>query len=154
MWNKATKVRRTVDAASDFALEVFVMVVSIGIDVSKDKHDCFIVSAEGKVLADVFTVPNNMDGFHCLLQRIRDCTAPQDKIKVGLEATGHYSYNLLRFLHDNGLHLCPESLTHKPLPKKPQSEKDQNRPGGCTNDCFYAVIRCGPQTLHRYSIPQ
>ena len=44
------------------------MVVSVGIDVSKDKHDCFIVSAEGKVLADVFTVPNNMDGFHCLLQ--------------------------------------------------------------------------------------
>ena len=34
------------------------MVVSVGIDVSKDKHDCFIVSAEGEVLADVFTVPN------------------------------------------------------------------------------------------------
>ena len=28
---------------------------------------------------------------------------PQDKIKVGLEATGHYSYNLLGFLLDNGL---------------------------------------------------
>ena len=27
----------------------------------------------------------------------------QDKIKVGLEATGHYSYNLLGFLLDNGL---------------------------------------------------
>ena len=63
------------------------MVVSVGIDVSKDKHDCFIVSSEGEVLADVFTIPNTMDGFHCLLQRIRDCTAPQDKIKVGLEAT-------------------------------------------------------------------
>ena len=46
------------------------MVVSVGIDVSKDKHDCFIVSAEGEVLADVFTVPNNMDGFHCLLQML------------------------------------------------------------------------------------
>ena len=79
------------------------MVVSVGIDVSKDKHDCFIVSSEGGVLADVFTIPNTMDGFCCLLQRIRDCTAPQDKIKVGLEATGHYSYNLLGFLLDNGL---------------------------------------------------
>lgn len=36
MWNKATKVRRTVDAASHFSLEVLVMVVSVGIDVSKD----------------------------------------------------------------------------------------------------------------------
>ena len=79
------------------------MVVSVGIDVSKDKHDCFIVSSEGEVLADAFTIPNTIDGFHCLLQRIQDCTHAQDKIKVGLEATGHYSYNLLGFLLDNGL---------------------------------------------------
>ena len=79
------------------------MVVSVGIDVSKDKHDCFIVNSDGEVLADVFTIPNTLDGFHCLLQRIQDCTAPQDKIKVGLEATGHYSYNLLGFLLNNGL---------------------------------------------------
>ena len=52
------------------SLEVLVMVISVGIDVSKDKHDCFIVSSEGEVLADVFTAPNNMDGFHRLLQRI------------------------------------------------------------------------------------
>ena len=79
------------------------MVVSVGIDVAKDKHDCFIQSSEGEVLADVFTISNNMDGFNILLEKIRTCTSPQDKIKVGLEATGHYSYNLLGFLLDNGL---------------------------------------------------
>lgn len=79
------------------------MIVSVGIDVAKDKHDCFILNLEGEVLADVFTISNNMDGFHTLLDKIRDCTTPQDKIKVGLEATGHYSYNLLGFLLDNGL---------------------------------------------------
>ena len=79
------------------------MIVSVGIDVAKDKHDCFIQSSEGEVLADVFTISNNMDGFHTLLEKIQACTAPQDKIKVGLEATGHYSYNLLGFLLDNGL---------------------------------------------------
>ena len=79
------------------------MVISVGIDVSKDKHDCFIVSSEGEILANVFSVPNTMDGFHCLLQRIQDCSIPEAKIKVGLEATGHYSYNLLGFLLDNGL---------------------------------------------------
>ena len=77
--------------------------ISVGIDVSKDKHDCFIVNSEGEVLADVFTIHNTMDGFNFLLQRIRECTMPQDKIKVGLEATGHYSYNLLGLLLDNGL---------------------------------------------------
>ena len=79
------------------------MVISVGIDVSKNKHDCFIVSSEGEVLANVFSVPNTMDGFRCLLQKIQDCSMPEAKIKVGLEATGHYSYNLLGFLLDNGL---------------------------------------------------
>ena len=77
--------------------------VCIGIDVSKDKHDCFILSSEGEVLADVFTIPNSMKGFQFLLEKIYSCVSPQDSIKVGLEATGHYSYNLLGFLLDCGL---------------------------------------------------
>ena len=80
-----------------------IVMVSVGIDVSKDKHDCFIVSSEGEVLADVFTIPNSMEGFTTLLGRIQKCTTPQDNIRVGLEATGHYSYNLLGFLLDSGL---------------------------------------------------
>ncbi len=79
------------------------MIVSVGIDVAKDKHDCFIQNSEGEVLADVFTIPNNMEGFNTLLHKIQTCTTLQDKIKVGLEATGHYSYNILGFLLDNGL---------------------------------------------------
>ena len=77
--------------------------ICVGIDVAKDKHDCFILSSEGEVLADVFTIPNNAEGFGTLLQTIRSCTQPADKIKVGLEATGHYSYNILGFLLDCGL---------------------------------------------------
>ena len=77
--------------------------VCVGIDVAKDKHDCFILSSEGEVLADVFTISNSTTGFQFLMEKIRCCTSPQDSIKVGLEATGHYSYNLLGFLLDNGL---------------------------------------------------
>ena len=77
--------------------------VCVGIDVAKDKHDCFILSSEGEILADVFTIASNREGFETLLQRIQSCTRPSGKIKVGLEATGHYSYNILGFLLDNGL---------------------------------------------------
>ena len=77
--------------------------ICVGIDVAKDKHDCFILNSEGEVLADVFTISNSMDGFGKLLERIQGCSSTQDKIKVGLEATGHYSYNILGFLLDNGL---------------------------------------------------
>ena len=77
--------------------------VCVGIDVAKDKHDCFILSSEGEVLDDVFTVANNREGFETLLQRIHSCARPTDNIKVGLEATGHYSYNILGFLLEKGL---------------------------------------------------
>ena len=77
--------------------------ICVGIDVAKDKHDCFILSSEGEVLADVFTITNNAEGFDILLQTIRRCSRPEDKIKVGLEATGHYSYNILGFLLNKGL---------------------------------------------------
>ena len=77
--------------------------VCVGIDVAKDKHDCCILDSDGTIRADCITIPNNMDGFKQLLQTIRDCTKKSDKIKVGLEATGHYSYNILGFLLDNDL---------------------------------------------------
>ena len=80
-----------------------IIMVCVGIDVAKDKHDCFILSSEGEVLADVFTISNNRDGFDTLLQRIQSCSCPTDKIKVGLEATGHYSYNILGFLLENDM---------------------------------------------------
>ncbi len=54
--------------------------VCVGIDVAKDKHDCFIISSEGEILADVFTIPNNAEGFDTLLQAIRRSTCPEDKI--------------------------------------------------------------------------
>ena len=77
--------------------------ICVGIDVAKDKHDCFVLNSEGAVLADVFTIANNLEGFNTLLDKLRACATPQDSIKVGLEATGHYSYNILGFLLDNGL---------------------------------------------------
>ena len=40
--------------------------ICVGIDVAKDKHDCFILSSEGEILADVFTIQNNAEGFDTL----------------------------------------------------------------------------------------
>ena len=77
--------------------------IYVGIDVAKDKHDCFITNSDGEVLFNSFTIPNNREGFETLFQRIQSASDDLTKVKVGLEATGHYSYNLLGFLLDNGL---------------------------------------------------
>lgn len=95
--------------------------ILVGIDVAKDKHDCFIMNSEGEVLADVFTVSNSKEGFETLLQAIVSRTGNGEKIKVGLEATGHYSYNLLGFLLDNGLPTYVINPLHTNLYRKSQS---------------------------------
>ena len=103
--------------------------ICVGIDVAKNKHDCFIINSEGEVLAEVFTIPNNREGFETLLQRIRSCASTPNKIKVGLEATGHYSYNLLGFLLDNGLTtyvinpLCTNLYRKSLSPRKTKTDR-------------------------------
>ena len=77
--------------------------IVVGIDVAKDKHDCFIMNSEGEVLFNPFVIQNNREGFDSLYEKI--CSVADDftKVKVGLEATGHYSYNILGYLLDKGL---------------------------------------------------
>ena len=77
--------------------------IFVGIDVAKDKHDCFITNTDGEVLFKSFTITNNLDGFDELYQKIESVMEDVSKVKVGLEATGHYSYNLLGYLLDKGL---------------------------------------------------
>ena len=117
IWNKVTRVKRPVEQHPN-KLTGGIIMICVGIDVAKDKHDCFILSSEGEVLADVFTIPNNAEGFDTLLQTIRRCSRPADKIKVGLEATGHYSYNILGFLLDCGLPTYVMNPLHTNLYRK------------------------------------
>lgn len=77
--------------------------IFVGIDVAKNKHDCFITNTFGEVLFKSFTINNNLDGFNELYQKIESVMEDVSKVKVGLEATGHYSYNLLGYLLDKGL---------------------------------------------------
>ena len=72
--------------------------IYVGIDVSRDKHDCCIVNSDGKVLADVFTVENNMGGFDLLFQKLKSVARDLDNVKAGLEATGHCSETVPNFV--------------------------------------------------------
>lgn len=60
--------------------------IYVGIDVAKDKHDCFITNSDGDVLYDVFTIQNDMNGFEDLLFKIKTAEKSPDKVKVELEA--------------------------------------------------------------------
>ena len=69
----------------------------VGIDISKYKHDCFIMTETGDVISNSFTITNNQDGFQTLLTILNSLDV-QDEIRIGFEATGHYALNLKLFL--------------------------------------------------------
>ena len=92
--------------------------IYVGIDVAKDKHDCFITNSDGEVLFKVFTILNNLDGFNNLYQKIVSVMEDVSKVKVGLEATGHYSYNLLGYLLNKGLSTYVINPLHTNLYRK------------------------------------
>lgn len=77
--------------------------IYVGIDVAKDKHDCCITNSDGDIFFESFTILNNKDGFDELFLKIESLAKDLTKVKVGLESTGHYSYNLLGFLFEKGL---------------------------------------------------
>ena len=92
--------------------------IYVGIDVAKDKHDCCILGSDAKLLCPVFTIPNNRTGFDELYHKIFSLSEDKTGIKVGLEATGHYSLNLLGSLIDKGLTTCVINPLHTSLYRK------------------------------------
>lgn len=95
--------------------------IYVGIDVAKDKHDCFITNSDGEVLCKSFSISNNRNGFETLFQKIESLSNNLTKVKVGLEAAGRYSYNLLGFLFDKGLTAYVLNPLHTNLYRKSPS---------------------------------
>lgn len=77
----------------------------IGIDVASKKHDCCIIGEKGEILTPIFTFENNAEGYDVLLKTIRNLCRDFKSAKVGVEATGHYSTNLIAFLQSKGFTL-------------------------------------------------
>lgn len=75
----------------------FMSLYFIGIDISKYKHDCFILSAADQKVVSKFTVKNDKAGFEQLLTVFNSLSNPED-IRTGFEPAAHYALNLELFL--------------------------------------------------------
>ena len=76
------------------------MTYYVGLDIAKFKHDCFIMDHNGEVIHESFSFKNDNKGFGELLD-VLNTLDRSSKIKIGLEATGHYAVNLKIFLEEN-----------------------------------------------------
>ena len=130
--------------------------IYIGIDVAKDKHDCFITNSDSEVLFKAFTISNNLDGFNDLYQKIESVMDDVTKVKVGLEATGHYSYNLLGYLIDKGLPTYVINPLHTNLYRKSLSlrQTKTDKVDAHTIASMLMSGRCELKVLLRHILPQ
>ena len=62
-----------------------------------DKHDCFILSPEGRSPGGCIHHSNNAEGLTHCCKLFAAASVQRDKIKVGLEATTDTTANILGF---------------------------------------------------------
>ena len=124
--------------------------IYVGIDVAKDKHDCCILGPDGEKLLPIFTIPNNRAGFDELFEKIFGVSNKLNEIKVGLEATGHYSQNLLGSLIEKGLTTYVINPLHTNLYRKGLSlRKTKTDPVDASS---IAMMLLTDKTLKSYSV--
>ncbi len=70
--------------------------ITIGIDISKHKHDIHIVdTTTHEVIVNHMTISNDRNGYNSLLDIIQHYN--QNDVVLGCEATGHYHFNICDF---------------------------------------------------------
>ena len=73
--------------------------ISVGIDVSKEKSTVCILKPYGELVCGPFEIQHtekDLEGFHNLLEKLNG------EIRIVMEATGIYHLPVLTFLHDKG----------------------------------------------------
>jgi transposase len=74
----------------------------VGIDIGSESHVAAIVDDEGRVVVKPMSFAEDRQGYDQLLKLLG---GPENTL-IGLEATGHYWYNLFLFLAARGFAIC------------------------------------------------
>lgn len=71
--------------------------ILVGIDIGKLSHHFSITDGEtGELLCQPEEFNNDCEGFQSLVTKLKPY--PKDSIRIGMEDTGHYHFNLLKYL--------------------------------------------------------
>ena len=73
----------------------------VGIDVSKFKHTCCIISEHGEIIKKSFDFSNSKEGFDSLIETFKSIDQSESLYQIVMEATGHYHECLFRYLVAN-----------------------------------------------------
>lgn len=92
----------------------------VGIDISKYKHNCFILDSSGNVVVRDFNFNNDLDGFNSFFSLPESFGFPEN-IKIVFEANGHYTSSLMRFLENTHYSFMESNPTPSKIMRTPDS---------------------------------
>ena len=123
----------------------------LGIDVSKDKLDCYLGSeVEGKPRhKSMFQVENTAEGFENLVQWLSQVSIPLEAVTVVLEPTNTYHVELVYWLHSQKTTVClanPKDVHHYAKSLGRDSKTDRL-------DCFALAMFGQTRKLHTWTPP-
>ncbi len=84
------------------------LILYVGIDVAKNKHDVTVLDGTGKQVLKTITFTNRKQGFEWLHNTLKQLG--QDCL-IAMEDTGHYALNFLKFLYEKAYQV----YTYNPL---------------------------------------
>lgn len=104
----------------------------VGIDIAKHKHDLAVIDTEGTIFIRHLQIENNREGFTKLQMTLANLQkSTGEDIQIALEDTGHYCFNILRFLRTQGYptysynpYLIKEFAKNQSLRKTKTDKKD------------------------------
>ena len=79
--------------------------IYIGFDIAKENHYASVANSNGEVIIEAFLVKNSYLGFNYFLDKLSKHNINISDCLVGMESTGHYSENLINFLHNKGFNI-------------------------------------------------
>lgn len=82
-----------------------VTIIFVGIDVAKNKHDCYIFDSSKEIVETKFSFLNSFEGFTTFKNILSSYSDDFSNIKVGIESAGHYGNNTINFIRKNSLEL-------------------------------------------------
>lgn len=108
----------------------------IGIDIAQEVHVARAVNYRGMVLPTILAFTNEEDGFVQFQHWLRklQCEHRLDHVIVGMEPTGHYWFNLARWLDEQGVEVV---VVNPYLVKKNKDNRDNSR---SKNDAKDALV--------------
>ena len=78
----------------------------IGFDIAKENHYASVANSNGEIVIEAFLAKNSLNGFNYFLSKLTEHNISISDCLVGMESTGHYGENLIKFLHNKNFKIA------------------------------------------------